>query len=171
MHTQSESGPHGLTTKRVPLAQLHLDPANARLHPERNLDSIADSLRRFGQVEPLIVQASAGRVVGGNGRLEVMRLLGWTDCDVVELDVDNLEATALGLALNRTAETATWCDGTLGRLLAGLRDEGSLNGVGFDDAEVDELLAELEAGTREVKDSGPCAPPAAPVTRAGDLWS
>ena len=106
MPTRPSASTHGLTTKRVPLAQLCLDPANARLHPERNLDSIADSLKRFGQVEPLIVQASTGRVIGGNGRLEVMRSLSWTDCDVVELDVDNLEATALGLALNRSVETS-----------------------------------------------------------------
>jgi len=166
----SQSATQPLNIHRVPLDSLHLDPANARAHGDRNLDSIADSLKRFGQTEPLVVQASTGRVIGGNGRLEVMRKLGWVECDVVQLDIDGLEATALGIALNRTAETATWCDETLGRLLAELRAEGALDGVGFDDGEVDELLAELDAGSRDVDDPGPGAPPASPVSRPGDLW-
>ena len=41
------------------------------------------SLRRFGQAEPLVVQAKTGRVIGGNGRLVAMRKLAWKDCDVV----------------------------------------------------------------------------------------
>ena len=159
-----------LQIHRVPLASLHLDPANARLHGDRNLDSIRDSILRFGQAEPLVVQASTGRVIGGNGRLEVMRALGWTECDVVQLDCTALEATALGITLNRSAELATWDDGTLGRLLAELRAEGALDGVGFDEAEIDQLLAELDVDGREVDDPGPGAPPACPVSRTGDLW-
>ncbi|MBN1511715.1 MAG: ParB N-terminal domain-containing protein, partial [Phycisphaerae bacterium] len=65
-----------LTIQKVPIASLHVDPANARLHPEENLAAIEASLRRFGQAEPLIVQANTGRVIGGNGRLVVMQKLG-----------------------------------------------------------------------------------------------
>ncbi len=97
-----------LTVRRVPLESLHLDPANAREHGPENLEAIVASLQRFGQAEPLIIQESTGRVIGGNGRLVAMKKLGWTDCDVVELDVDDLTATSLGIALNRTADLAGW---------------------------------------------------------------
>ena len=60
-----------LCIKRIPLASLHNDPANARQHGERNLQAITDSLARFGQVEPVVIQRSTQRVVGGNGRLPV----------------------------------------------------------------------------------------------------
>lgn len=66
----------GLETWRVPLDALHLDPADARQHGERNLEAIMGSLQRFGQREPLVVQAKTGRVIGGNGRLLAMRELG-----------------------------------------------------------------------------------------------
>lgn len=69
----------GLEIRRVPLDELHQDPSNARLHDARNLDSICASLQRFGQAEPLVVQRGSGRVVGGNGRLEAMKSLGWTE--------------------------------------------------------------------------------------------
>ena len=51
-----------LTIKRVALSDLHQDPANARAHPDVNLSAIEASLARFGQAEPLVVQAESGRV-------------------------------------------------------------------------------------------------------------
>ncbi len=75
-----------LVVRRVPLGSLHLDPANAREHGPENLEAIVSSLKRFGQAEPIVVQRSTGRVIGGNGRLVAMTQLGWTECDVVELD-------------------------------------------------------------------------------------
>lgn len=161
-----------LVIRRVPLAELHLDPSNARLHDERNLASIRGSLARFGQAEPLVVQAGSRRVIGGNGRLEAMRSLGWSECDVVELDLDEVQATALGIALNRTAELADWNPQTLAQLLESLKAEDALEGVGFDEAELDELLAGLaeELEAQDLDDPGPGEPPEKPVTRAGDLW-
>jgi hypothetical protein len=81
----------------VPLTELHADPANARLHGERNMEAITASLQRFGLAEPLLVQRSTGRVIGGNGRLVAMRALGWTECDIVEVDLDDTQATAKAL--------------------------------------------------------------------------
>ena len=52
------------------------DPANPRLHGRVNLDTIAASLRRFGQAEPLVVQKGTLRVIAGHGRLAAMRALG-----------------------------------------------------------------------------------------------
>jgi ParB-like chromosome segregation protein Spo0J len=89
-----------LQIRRATLGELHLDQSNARLHGERNLEAIRASLARFGQAEPLVVQKGTGRVVGGNGRLVAMKTLGWTHADVVELELTDTQATALGIALN-----------------------------------------------------------------------
>ena len=83
---QPSNLPEGLCIRRVPISSLHLDPANARLHGEENMESIVASLQRFGQAEPLIIHGPTGRIIGGNGRLMAMKRLGWSDCDVVELD-------------------------------------------------------------------------------------
>lgn len=161
-----------LAVRRVALCDLHADPANARLHGERNLATIRDSLTRFHQVEPLVVQRSTGRVIGGNGRLAAMRTMGWTEADIVEVDLDDTQATALGIALNRTGELAEWDLPALGRLLESLRADGQIEGVGFDQAEIDALLRDiaLEAEPFAIDDPGPVEPPEKPVTRRGDLW-
>jgi DNA modification methylase len=166
-----QSQARGLATRRVPLCSLHQDPANARAHGERNLEAIKASLMRFGQVEPLAVQKSSGRVIGGNARLAAMRDLGWTECDICELDLTALEATALGIALNRTAELAEWDEPVLARLLEGLRAEHGLEGVGYSDEEIDALLAGLDSTSpTPVEDPGPGEVPEKPVLHRGEVW-
>ena len=161
-----------LQIRRVPLDSLHLDPANARAHGPENLEAIEASLQRFGQAEPLVVHGATGRVIGGNGRLVAMRKLGWTECDVVEMDMSGLDATALGIALNRSGELAEWDNGALTRLLQELQAEGALDGVGFDDQQINELLADLNAELEPVDldDEGPGEPPENPVSQMGDIW-
>lgn len=162
----------GLQIKRVRLDSIHLDPSNARHHPQENLEAIVASLKRFGQAEPLVIQKKTGRIVAGNGRCEAMKRLGWTECDIVELDVDDLTATSLGIALNRTGELAEWNEETLGQLLAELRTAESLEGVGFSDREIDDLLSGLEGELEpaELDAPAPEEPPVNPVSRLGDLW-
>jgi len=161
-----------LNITRVSLATLVPDPANARLHPERNLQAIIDSLRRFGQAEPLVVQAGTNRIIAGNGRYAAMKVLGYTECDVVVLEADNLTATALGIALNRTADLAEWDEPTLVKLLRELKAEDALGGTGFDEQDLEQLLDELEeeGEPAEIDDPGEQEPPEKPVSKTGDLW-
>jgi len=155
---------------RVSLASLVPDPANARLHPERNLQSIVDSLRRFGQAEPLVVQANTNRIIAGNGRYAAMKVLGHTECDVVVLPVDDLTATALGIAMNRTADLAEWDEPALAQLLQNLQAEDAFEGVGFTSDELSELLAGLTNEVPDVSQDDAPGLAADAVSRAGDIW-
>lgn len=131
----------GLEVHRVPIESLHHDPANVRTHDERNLLAIEGSLKQFGQVEPLVVQAGTGKVIGGNGRLEAMRKMGLKEVDVVALEVNDTQATALGIALNRTAELAGWDFENLAKLMQGLQTDGfDLGAIGWSDYELGPLL-------------------------------
>lgn len=135
-----------LAIERVAIGDLHEDPANARKHGKKNVDAIRSSLKQFGQVEPLVVQKSSGKVIGGNGRLSVMRDEGWDFCDVVYVDVDNMSATALGIALNRSGELGEWDEEVLPRLLSDLRgQEFDVEALGWEDHEVQEMAMEPKA--------------------------
>ena len=159
-----------LKIERVPLGSLHADPANARAHGPRNLEAIQASLARFGQVKPIVVDGD-GVIRAGNGTYEAARELGWLEIQIVRTDLEGTEATAYAIADNRTAELAEWDNATLTALLDELRTEDALAGVGFDDTEIDELLAELAAKEAEdVNDPGPGEPPEDPITKPGDLW-
>jgi len=43
-----------MQVETVPIDQLEEDPKNARLHPEKNLNAIKESLGKFGQRVPLV---------------------------------------------------------------------------------------------------------------------
>lgn len=130
----------------VALERLVEDPKNARMHPEKNLTAIKQSLQEYGQVEPLIVRRQTNVVIGGNGRLECMRALGWESANVVFLDIDEARANALSLALNRTSELAEWDEQKLFGLLEELvTDEDTLVAfTGFDEQALSSMLGSFE---------------------------
>lgn len=142
------------------LEQLHEDPVNARSHDAVNLAAIRASLLEFGQVEPLVVRRGTNTVIGGNARLQVMRDLGWTEAAVVEVDLSDVKAVALGIALNQTAALATWNEETLGRLLEAVRgsDEVDLSVTGFSAADAQRLI-EAATSPEAEKDDDDQEPP------------
>jgi DNA modification methylase len=165
--TTTRLDPPKLTIVRRKLSELTIDPANARIHDAKNLRAIRASLDRFGQVEPIVVQKSSGKVIGGNGRVAVLREMGAVETDVVEIDVTDAEAKTLGLALNRTAELAGWDEDVLGGLLRDLREVGLAESTGFSAVEIEKLLGPPAALAGE--DDAPELP-ADPVSKPGDLW-
>ena len=148
---------------KISIAQLSLDPKNARKHSARNLEAIAASLLKFGQRKPLVVHR--GVVLAGNGTLEAARSLGWTEIDVAEVpdDWDNDTAKAYALADNRTAELAEWDESELAKQLLELQDaDWDITELGFDIP----ALADIEPGD---EDEIP-EPPVEPKTKLGDIY-
>lgn len=118
----------------TPMASLAPDPANARLHPERNLTAVEASLRVYGQRKPIVVRKAGMVVTAGNGTLEAAKRLGWTHLAAVVVDDDPITATGYAIADNRTAELATWDEVALLKLLQELEAEDiDLDGLGWSD--------------------------------------
>jgi DNA modification methylase len=153
----------------VAIERVHLNPANP-LQNDPAVPHVAASLRRFGWRQPIVAKPS-GEIVAGNTRLKAAMSLGLKDVPVVWFEGSDLDALAYSIADNRTHEFASWDEPVLAKLLEELRAEDSLEGVGYTSEDLDRLIAELEDFTpSDTDDPGPGAPPAEPVTRAGDLW-
>jgi ParB-like chromosome segregation protein Spo0J len=101
----------------LPIDKVHADPANARRHPQRNLDAIMSSLARFGQQKPIVIDEQ-NICRAGNGTLAAAKALGWKTINVVRTQLAGIEATAFGIADNRTAELAEWDTDVLKQFLA-----------------------------------------------------
>lgn len=139
-----------IVVSRVSLVDIHPDPSNARVHDERNLDTIAASLTEHGQYAPLVVQKSTGRILKGNGTYQAMKKLKWGACDAYLVDIDDLQATRLSLVDNRSSELATWDDETLALLL---QQVGDIESIGWNDSEFKELLSSIDTGDTEAGDA------------------
>lgn len=101
----------------VPLAGLTPDSKNANKHTERGTYMLRRSIERFGFLEPGVLDV-AGRVIGGNNRLEAAAdVLDASDAIVIDtdgtrpifvrrsdLDLTTPEGREAAIALNRTAQ-------------------------------------------------------------------
>lgn len=147
-------GAEELRSHLVPRSSISQHPDNPKEH---DLGAIAASLARFGQVVPVLVQRSTGWIIAGNGRWEAVPMVGelertlgvgpgddWTHVAAVFVDFDDLTAKAYAIADNRTHDLGGgYNDEKLAKLLSELSASGSLVGVGYDQEDVDGLLASL----------------------------
>jgi len=124
---------------KVDINKLIPDSNNARTHSAKNVEAVKSSLAKYSQVEPLVVQKSTNVIIGGNCRWEAMKQLGYTECDVHFVDVDNTQAMALGIILNRTAELADWNEDILSSTLSVLDGEFELDDLGFDNIDLEKM--------------------------------
>ena len=133
-----------MNIETVPIDAISPDPSNARRHPQRNLEQIKASLRRFGQQKPIVVDAT-NTVRAGNGTLMAAKALGWKTISIVRSDLAKTELTAFAIADNRTAELAEWDAEILSATLA----DPEIGDVGFLDEEIRKLtnqpLPELDS--------------------------
>ena len=156
------------TVERWPLARLIPHARNARTHSEAQVAQIAGSIAEFGFVNPVLVGAD-GVIVAGHGRVMAARKLGLTEAPVIVLaHLTPTQRRALMIADNQIASQAGWNDEMLAAELAALKDEDfDLDLLGFDDADLDRLLAGvIEEG--EDPDEAP-EPPTDPISRPGDI--
>lgn len=145
----------GSVYKRMRVEDLASDPANVRKHSDANLRAIRDSLRRFGQQKPIVVDGN-GVVRAGNGTLMAAQLEGWDELDVVISDLEGAEATAYAIADNRTAELAEWDQEALIEQLdaLGAEDPQLPEQLGFTEDDIADLVDGLELGEEEKVGSG-----------------
>lgn len=78
---------------------------NAKKHPQTQVEGIAESIRRFGFTQPIVIDGS-NEIIIGHGRLEAAKLAGLKDVPCIKLsDLSKDEVKALRLIDNRIAET------------------------------------------------------------------
>lgn len=111
------------------------------------VEAIAESLDAHGQFRPLVVQKSTRYVLAGNHTLAAAVELGWTQIQVVFLDVDDEQAKKIVLADNRTSDLAHYNEPSLAELLTSL--DGDLVATGYDADDLDRLISNINAGLPE----------------------
>ena len=128
--------------ERWPLERLIPHARNARTHSEAQVAQIAGSIAEFGFVNPVLV-GDDGVMVAGHGRVLAARLLGLSEAPVIVLShLTPTQRRALMIADNRIAANSSWDEEMLAAELAALKEEAfDIDLLGFDDAELDRLLA------------------------------
>ena len=133
---------------------------NAKSHPKKQIDLLAENITRFGFTTPCLVDKD-NNLIAGHGRLEAVKTLGWTDVPCVRMEnLTEDEVKALRLADNKLAEMSEW-DMTLVTDELKELDDDLLDLTGFDK----DLIVEPDEADDEVPDV-----PEEPQSKLGDLY-
>ena len=119
------------------------NPRNPRTHSRKQLRQIADSIKRFGFTNPVLIDAD-GSIIAGHGRVEAAKLLGLPEVPTIRLSqLSEAEKRTYVIADNRLAELAGWDRALLAlefQYLTDLDLEFDLTITGFETAEIDLMI-------------------------------
>lgn len=149
------------------------DPRNPRVHTDKQVRQIAQSIESFGFNVPLLIDDKQ-QVIAGHGRLMAARKMGWDTIPTIKLGhLTESQRMAFLIADNRLTENSTWDERMLGeqlKILSELELDFDLEAIGFEVPQIDLLIDGLNAVPEadpddrlpEIQDSA--------VTVVGDLW-
>lgn len=130
--------------ERRPISELVPYARNARTHSDAQIAQIRASIREFGFINPVLIDA-AGNIIAGHGRVLAAQAEGMTEvpCVLVE-HLSDAQRRAYILADNRLAEMSGWDLDMVAIELGDIRDAGlDLTLTGFTEADL-ELEQETE---------------------------
>jgi hypothetical protein len=174
-----------LSIETVSIETLQVYKRSLRKHSTRQIKQVAESIRAFGIVHPLIVDAD-DQIIAGHGLLEAARLAGYSQVPIIRLEhLDAPQKKALRIALNRLAELSGWDEGLLGlefqellELDLSLDLSFDLAITGFAAPEIDALivtagglmLIQPRKNSRQRKKESRCVIASAPLTPSTQPW-
>lgn len=132
----------------VPISALKRHPDNPR---RGDVAAIRASIRAHGFYGALVVQRSSGYILAGNHRFDGAAAEGYTELPVCYVDVDDRRARAILAGDNRTSDLGGYDDEALAALLSQLQADDALDGTGYDDGDLDDLLHSLAGDFASVK--------------------
>jgi hypothetical protein len=160
----------GLDIIKCQPAELKPRPGNPRTHSKKQIRQIADSIKEFGFLNPVLIDGE-NRIVAGHGRVEAAKLLCVAEIPAVRIDhLTESQIRAYVIADNKLALNAGWDEGLLRlelkELSVNLGFDVTL--TGFETAEIDRLIIGSEVDEDDEVEEPDHSKPA--VSRLGDLW-
>jgi DNA modification methylase len=147
---------------------------NARTHSRKQIRQIADSIRRFGFTNPVLI-SDDGEIIAGHGRVEAAKLLDLETVPTLRLShLSEAERRAYVLADNKLAQNAGWDPDLLALELHALIElDFDVSLTGFSTAEID-LTLDAARERDPTGESGPedDIPPVGDIAvcRPGEVW-
>lgn len=137
---------------------------------DKEYEKIKNSILEFGYVEPIIINYDM-TVIGGHQRLTVLKDLGYTEVQCVEVHIeDENKVKALNIALNKI--TGAWNEQLLADLIVDLQAANfNTDFTGFEAPEIEQLFSKVHNKDIKEDDFDVEAELQKPImSQAGDVW-
>jgi DNA modification methylase len=149
------------------------DPRNPRVHSDKQIRQIAQSIESFGFNVPLLIDDQQ-KVIAGHGRLLAARKMGWDTVPAIKLShLTESQRAAFLIADNRLTENSSWDERMLGeqlKILSELELDFDLEAIGFEVPEIDLLIDGLNTVPQADPDDRLPEMSESAVSVLGDLW-
>ena len=147
---------------------------NARIHDDRHVRQIADSITQFDFTNPLLIDEN-NVLLAGHGRLLAAKKLGMDSVPCVRIDhLSDAQKRAYRIADNQLTIAGDWDRDLLGlefKELDELDLDFPLDITGFDLKDIDVLIqGDVREDTSDGADAIPDMADGVIVSRLGDLW-
>ncbi len=161
-----------LEVKFTPISELKPYEYNAKEHPPKQVQKLANCILKFDFINPIIIDEDKV-IMAGHGRYEAAKLLGFTQVPTIMVDhLNKAEVHAYRMADNQMT-MMSGNDPDLIRVNLGMIIEMDpsfeLEIIGFETAEIDLML---DGPTEPKPNPADAAPPVElqAVTQPGDIW-
>ncbi len=158
-----------LKIEYVPITEIKKYKNNAKIHTEKQIDQIVESIKSFGFNDPIGIWND--EIVEGHGRYEAAKILKIDKVPIIRLDhLTDKERKVYILAHNKLTMNTGFELENLVLELEELQGFGiDLNLTGFDAAEIDDLFSQVHS--KDIKEDDFDEPlPEVPITKQGDVW-
>lgn len=153
-----------------PITELKPYADNPRRITEKAVKAVAESIKKFGFLQPIVVDAD-GVVLAGHTRLKAAEYLRLDKVPVITADQLTPEmAKAYRIADNKTGEISAWNFDLLPDEMAPIEDVFDFTKLGFDQTEIDKILGKAVYSTDKDPDAIPEDLPPVPITQPGDIY-
>jgi hypothetical protein len=143
----------------VSLADLKPWPGAARTHSKKQIRQIAESIRRFGFINPIVIDEDC-QVLAGHGRVEAARIMKLEEVPALRIDtMSEAEKRAYTIADNKLALNAGWDRKALGDELERLLAEDLYFDVSVAGVSATELAGMIGGAMEIEKPSAAMLPP------------
>ena len=148
-------------------------PRNARTHSNKQIGQIADSIKEFGFINPVLIDGD-NQIIAGHGRVLAAQLIGMSEVPILRFDhLTEAQKRAYILADNKIAENAGWDFEVLAIELEGLitlNPQFDIELSGFDTPEIDIIIGDASDADDEEDEVPELRFDKPAISRPGDLW-
>ena len=138
-----------MKTEIVKIDEIRPHPRNARVHSDRNIKAIQDSLDEFGQRTPIVV-GRRNFILKGCGTWKAAKRAGWDKIAIVRAKLTDEQELAYSLADNKSSDLSKFDDVALRDVLAELdKQQVDLSTTGFSRIELDSLFEAQEEAEKD----------------------
>jgi DNA modification methylase len=159
-----------MKTSRVPVSNLKFAPYNPRIMDDKTLNMLKENIKFYKCYEPLMVNPKTWHVIGGNQRLRALIELGYTEVEIVLIDLSLEHEKQLNISLNKIS--GRFNEPKLAEIFIELQKlpDFKLELTGFEPAELSQILDRFNETKEDDYDFAAAVESIKnPITQKGDI--